>query len=91
MTNDQWLLLDNIGCNVNRDAAADTGCSWTLLLVRRDSPFGRLSLLVGNANVVVNAHPRNPQNAIDRFDIAFDPGGCSARLPWNLTHLQCAC
>jgi hypothetical protein len=72
MTNDQWLLLDNIGGNLNWDAAADTGCSWTLLLVRRESAFGSFAFSGRNPYFVADAYPGDPKNPVDGLDIPLN-------------------
>ena len=59
-------------------------------MVRRHGAFSRFARPLWNADGVADAHPRDPQDFIHRFDIALDLGAHFVGFDWYLTHCQCA-
>src|SRR5687767_10756420 len=74
------LFFDDVGSDLDRNAAAHARCCGTLLFVGRDGSLGRFALSRRNAHIVVDADLRDAEYAVDRFDVAFDPRSNLVRL-----------
>ena len=73
-------FLNNISGDMDGNAAAHARCRGTLLFVGRDGSLGRFALSRWNAHIVMDANLRDPEYAVDRFDVAFDPRSNLVRL-----------
>src|SRR4030095_10872923 len=81
-------LLDNVGCNLNRDATADTGRGRTFLLVGRKSAFSSFAFAGRNPYFVADAYLRDPKDPVDCFNIPLNVRTKLVRFGGNLAHLQ---
>jgi hypothetical protein len=82
------ILLDNVGCNFDWDAATYTGRRRTLLLVRRKSALGGFAFSGRNPYFVADAYPRDPKDTVDCLNIPLNVRTKLVRLGGNLAHLQ---
>ena len=56
----------------------------------RDRALRCLAFALRNLQLIAYTNPGDPENLLDRFDVAFDRGGDLVRGGRNLTHFQCA-